>query len=120
MFVCIATFSSKVTSHLKSKLVSRISSPRHCALDHFCYPIMFFIITYSCIGLIMMDPIGHPSLVIMLPCLPLNYLGSFCYCSIWFWVEYYIMFMFQLSCYFIYCSCQDHYCWGLASSPKLL
>jgi hypothetical protein len=24
-----------------------------------------------------MDPIGHPSLVIFLPCSPLNYLGSF-------------------------------------------
>jgi hypothetical protein len=27
MFVCIATFSSEVMSHLKSKLVPRISSP---------------------------------------------------------------------------------------------
>jgi hypothetical protein len=24
-----------------------------------------------------LDPIGHPSLVILLPCLPLNYLSSF-------------------------------------------
>jgi hypothetical protein len=38
---------------------------------------MFFIITYSCIGLILMGPIGHPSLFILLPCLPMNYLGSF-------------------------------------------
>jgi hypothetical protein len=28
MFVCIATFSSEVTSHLKSKLVPKILSPR--------------------------------------------------------------------------------------------
>jgi hypothetical protein len=48
-----------------------------CALDHFYYPIMFFIIIYSCIGLILMGTIGHPSLVIFLPCSPLNYLGSF-------------------------------------------
>jgi hypothetical protein len=27
-----------------------------CALDHFYYPIMFFNITYSCIGLILMGP----------------------------------------------------------------
>jgi hypothetical protein len=31
-----------------------------CALDHFYYPIMFFNITYSCIGLILMGP-NRPS-----------------------------------------------------------
>jgi hypothetical protein len=58
-------------------LLSKSSLKASCALDHFYYPIMFFIITYPYIGLILMGPIGHPSLVILLPCLPLNYLGSF-------------------------------------------
>jgi hypothetical protein len=31
-----------------------------CALDHFGYTIMFFIITYSCIGLILMGPNKSP------------------------------------------------------------
>jgi hypothetical protein len=57
LFVCIATFSSEVTSHLKSKLVPEISSPRQVVpLITFIYPIMFFIIIYSCIGLILMGP----------------------------------------------------------------
>jgi hypothetical protein len=37
------------------KLLSRSSLKASCALDHF-YPIMFFNITYSCIGLILMGP----------------------------------------------------------------
>jgi hypothetical protein len=54
MFVCIATFSSEVTSHLKSKSVPGISSPRQVVpLITFIYPIIFFIIIYSCIGLIL-------------------------------------------------------------------
>jgi hypothetical protein len=45
MFVCIATFRSEVTSHLKSKLVPGISSPRQVVpLITFIYPIMFSII----------------------------------------------------------------------------
>jgi hypothetical protein len=39
MFVCIATSSSKVTSHLKTKLVPRnLESKAICALDHFSSP----------------------------------------------------------------------------------
>jgi hypothetical protein len=39
MFVCIATNSSEVTSHLKTKLVPRnLESQASCALDHFCLP----------------------------------------------------------------------------------
>jgi hypothetical protein len=69
MFVCIATFSSEDTSHLKSKLVPGISSPRQVVpLITFIYPIMFFIIILSCIGFIFMGPIGHPSLIIFIPC----------------------------------------------------
>jgi hypothetical protein len=32
-------------------------------------------------------------LVIFIPCLPLNFLGSVCYCSMWFGVLRYIIFM---------------------------
>jgi hypothetical protein len=37
-----------------------LNSQASCALDHFYYPIMFFIITYSCIGLILMGPNRSP------------------------------------------------------------
>jgi hypothetical protein len=42
-------------------------------LTTFIYPIMFFIIILSCIGLILMGPNRPPSLVIFSPCLPLNF-----------------------------------------------
>jgi hypothetical protein len=39
MFVCIATNSSEVTSHLKSKLVpGNLESKASCAPDHFSLP----------------------------------------------------------------------------------
>jgi hypothetical protein len=39
MFVCIATNSSEVTSHLKTKLVlGNLESKASCALDHFSLP----------------------------------------------------------------------------------
>jgi hypothetical protein len=39
MFVCIATTSSEVTNHLKSKLVhGNLKSKASCALDHFSLP----------------------------------------------------------------------------------
>jgi hypothetical protein len=61
MFVCIAMFSGEDTSHLKSKLVSGISSPRQVVpLITFIYPIMFSIIILACIGLIMMGPNRSP------------------------------------------------------------
>jgi hypothetical protein len=48
MFVCIAMFSSEVTSHLKSKLVPGILSPRQVVpLITFIYPIMFSINHYG-------------------------------------------------------------------------
>jgi hypothetical protein len=37
-----------------------LKSQASCALDHFYYPIMFFIITYSCIGLILMGSNRSP------------------------------------------------------------
>jgi hypothetical protein len=39
MFICIATISSEVTSHLKTKLVLRnLESKASCVLDHFSLP----------------------------------------------------------------------------------
>jgi hypothetical protein len=37
-----------------------LKSLASCALDHFYYPIMFFIITIQCIGLILMGPNRSP------------------------------------------------------------
>jgi hypothetical protein len=51
MFVCIATTSSEVTSHLKTKLVPGISCLRQVVpLITFLYPIMFLSITVTCSG----------------------------------------------------------------------
>jgi hypothetical protein len=61
MFVCIATTSSAVASHLKIILVTGISSARQVVpLITFVYPIIFFIITIQCIGLILMGPNRSP------------------------------------------------------------
>jgi hypothetical protein len=54
-------------------------------LIHFCYPIIFFIITYSCIDLILMGPNRSPSLFIHFTFLSMNHLGSFANCFTWFW-----------------------------------
>jgi hypothetical protein len=40
------------------------TSAASCALDHIYYPIMFFIITIQCIGLILMGPNRSPSVII--------------------------------------------------------
>jgi hypothetical protein len=75
MFVCIATFSSEDTCHLKSKLVPGISSPRQVVpLITSYYQIMFLLIIMICIGQFWWDPIGYPGLTIFIPCLPLNFL----------------------------------------------
>jgi hypothetical protein len=37
-----------------------LKSQASCALDHFYYPIMLFIIIYTCIGLIFMGPNRSP------------------------------------------------------------
>jgi hypothetical protein len=52
MFICIATSSSEVMSHLKTKLVPRnLESKANCALDHSSlYLIMFLLITVTCSG----------------------------------------------------------------------
>jgi hypothetical protein len=53
MFVCIATSSSEVTSHLKTMLVpGNLESKASCALDHFSlYLIMFLLIIVTCLVL---------------------------------------------------------------------
>jgi hypothetical protein len=44
MFVCIATNSSKITSHLKTKLVpGNLEFKASCALDHFSLPNNVFV-----------------------------------------------------------------------------
>jgi hypothetical protein len=51
MFVCIATFSSEDTSHLKIILVPGISSPRQVVpLITSFYSVMFLLIIMICIG----------------------------------------------------------------------
>jgi hypothetical protein len=51
MFVCIATSSSEVTSHLKTKLVpGNLESKASCALDHFSLPNNVLLFTVTCSG----------------------------------------------------------------------
>jgi hypothetical protein len=61
MFVCIATFSSEDTSHLKSKLVPGISSTRQVVplITHF-YLIMFAINHCDMLRLILMGTNRFP------------------------------------------------------------
>jgi hypothetical protein len=58
MFVCIVMTSSEVTSHLKSKLVPGISSPRHVvSLITSFYPSMFLLIINDLHRLILMGQV---------------------------------------------------------------
>jgi hypothetical protein len=54
MFVCTATSSSEVTSHLKTKVGEvhgNLESKASCAFDHFSlYPIIFLLIIVTCSG----------------------------------------------------------------------
>jgi hypothetical protein len=69
---------------------------------------MLFIIIYSCIGLILMGPIGHLVCLSFLPCLPLNHLGSFAIALYGFGlIFYYIHVPIILLCYLYLC--QDNY-----------
>jgi hypothetical protein len=53
MFVCIAKISSKVTSHLKTKLVpGNLKSKASCALDHFYLPNNVLVNNYDMLRLI--------------------------------------------------------------------
>jgi hypothetical protein len=64
MSVCIATTSARFED-LKNHLGNwNFKCKASCALDHIYYPIMFFIITIQCIGLILMGPNRSPSVII--------------------------------------------------------
>jgi hypothetical protein len=100
MLVCI------VASRRASGWGSRCSADRSCwAGAHWrqlvplttFYPIMFFNITNSCIGLIWWDPIGHPSLNIFYLVYPWI-IWVVCYCFIWFWVN---ILLYPCSNYFV-------------------
>jgi hypothetical protein len=85
IFVCVATTSSEVTSHLKIKLVPRnLGSKASCALDHFSLPNNVPVNSCDMLRLIWWDPIGFPSIVYLLPCKLKNYWVVY-YCSTWFW-----------------------------------
>jgi hypothetical protein len=74
MFACIATFRSEDTYHLKSKLVPGISSPRQVVPLITSFLPSHVLINHNDLHrLILMDPIGYPSLTIFIPCLPLNF-----------------------------------------------
>jgi hypothetical protein len=47
MFVCIATTSSEVEDMKNHPGNWNLKCQASYALDHFCYPIMFFIVIYS-------------------------------------------------------------------------
>jgi hypothetical protein len=54
--------------------VPRNSSHRQVVpLITLLYLIMFLLIIIICIGEVLWDPIGYPSLVFLIPCLPLNF-----------------------------------------------
>jgi hypothetical protein len=59
------------------------------------------------LNLILMGPISHPSLSYFIPCLPLNFLSSISYCSMWFWVLRYILFMIMLFIVFVLFTIHD-------------
>jgi hypothetical protein len=50
-----------------------LKSQASCALDHFFLPIHVLINHNDLHRLILWDPIGHHSLTIFMPCLPLNF-----------------------------------------------
>jgi hypothetical protein len=74
----------------------------------FDYLIIFFIIIIQCISLILMGPNRSPQSHYLLPCLPLNHLGSFAIDLHDFGIIFhYIHVPIILLCYL--CSCKDHY-----------
>jgi hypothetical protein len=56
MFVCIATTSVRSRESENHPGTWNLKSQASCVFDHIYYLTMFFIITYSCIGLILMGP----------------------------------------------------------------
>jgi hypothetical protein len=74
MFVCIATISSEVTSHLKTKVVpGNRESKASCALDHSFLPNNVHVNHCDMLMLIRWDLIGFPSIVYPPPCKQMNY-----------------------------------------------
>ena len=76
MFVCIATSSSKVTSHLKTKLVWYLGSQVYgklCPWSFFSLPNNIPINHCDMLRLIWWDLIGLPSIVYATPCRQMNY-----------------------------------------------
>jgi hypothetical protein len=73
-----------------------------CALDHFYYPIMFFIIIYLCIGLIFMGPNRLLQFGYLLPCSGQYAIALYGFRLILHYLHVPIILLFYL------CSCQDH------------
>jgi hypothetical protein len=74
MFVCIATSSSEVTSHLKTKLVhGNLESKASCALDHSSLPNNVLVNHWDMLRLTLWDLIGFPSIVYPPTCKQMNY-----------------------------------------------
>jgi hypothetical protein len=71
------------------------------------YPIILFFITIQCIGLILMDPIGHLDCLSLFTLLSLNYLGSYAIALHGFGIIFYYIHVTILLLFYL-CSCQDH------------
>jgi hypothetical protein len=87
MFVCIATFSSEDMCHPKSKLVPGTSCPRQVVPLITSFLPSHFLINHNDLHrLILMGPNMLPLFDYLYTLTPLNFLGSTCYCFMWFWV----------------------------------
>ena len=74
MFVCIATSSREVMSHLKTKLVpGNLESNSSCVLDHTSLPNNVPVNHCNILKLIWWDLICFPSIVYPPPCKQMNY-----------------------------------------------
>jgi hypothetical protein len=79
-------------------------------LTIFIYLIILFIIILACIGLIWWDPIGHPSLVTLTSCLPLNFWVVFAIAIYGFGCrDNYYTWSFFIIIIVLYCSWEDCY-----------
>jgi hypothetical protein len=62
-----------------------------CALDYFFLPSHILINHNGLHRLIFMGPFRLPEFDYLYTLIPLNFLGSICYCFMWFWVWRYII-----------------------------
>jgi hypothetical protein len=105
MFVCIATSSSEVTSHLKTKLVhGNLESKASCALDHSSLPNNVLVNHCDMLRLILWDLIGFPSIVYHPTCKQMNYWVDLLLLYLVLGNQCFIMIMFQLCYCFNHCS----------------